>query len=133
MGNVDWYRGEVFRNEKRARRSIYPQTPRNSRIISRSRRRLKADLRGVVRGEVTPPPREEGRRLLYCIWADYARKYFTGGDDSSGGTRERLTVEGRADTAIGTAMENGDVRGGRKSEGEGGRGTRGDRDLRVRT
>lgn len=36
------------------------------------------------------------------------------GDDSSGGTRERLTVEGRADTAIGTAMENGDVRGGRK-------------------
>lgn len=36
------------------------------------------------------------------------------GDDSSGGTR--VTVEGRADTAIGIAVENGDVRGGRKRE-----------------
>jgi len=44
-------------------------------------------------------------RLVYCIWADYARKYFTGkGDDSSGGE---------------TATENGDARRrGRAREGE---------------
>lgn len=34
--------------------------------------------------------------------------------------QERLTVEGRAGTAVGTAMENGDGRGGRKTGGTGG-------------
>lgn len=31
--------------------------------------------------------------------------------------RERLTVEGRAGTAVGAAMENGDVRGRRGGQG----------------
>jgi len=39
--------------------------------------------------------------------------------------REQLTVEGRAGTAVGTAMENGDVRGGRKMGDRGGGGETG--------
>lgn len=36
--------------------------------------------------------------------------------------QEQLTVEGRAGTTVGTAMENGDVRGGRKMGDQGGQG-----------